>query len=183
LDLIHHTAKQMVGTANYSRHDLRDIEQDLIVDLLERLPKFDPAKATYATFVARVVERKRCNLMRDRQAERRDLRREETSLNDEVDIDDDGPMPLSNAISQDDAHRRMGKQTRSAEERNDLRSDLDSVLADLPPTLRRIAELLQSHSITDVAKLLGIPRGTLRSRHLKQLRTVLQSRGITGYFE
>ena len=102
LKLIHHKALQLVGKAGYTQNDLADIRQDLIATLLKRLPKFDPAKATYNTFVARVVERKICNLLRDRQAEMRDHRREECSLNDQVDAGEYESVERLATISQDD---------------------------------------------------------------------------------
>jgi len=117
LELVHHKAWQLVGKAGYTQDDVDDIKQDLIVDLLERLPQFDPAKATYNTFVARLVERKISNLLRDRQAEMRDHRREVCSLNEEIDTGEDEPVQRLTTISQDDQDIRTGKYARPAEER------------------------------------------------------------------
>jgi len=181
LELVHHKAWQLVGKAGYTQDDVDDIKQDMIVDLLERLPKFDPAKATYNTFVARLVERKICNLLRDRQAEMRDHRREVCSLNEEIDTGEDEPVQRLTTISQDEQDIRTGKYARPAEERAHLQLDMDSVLDGLPPELRQVAEMLQTKSVSEVARELGIPRRTFREKHLMQLRDVFAAKGMGDY--
>ena len=181
LELVHHKAWQLVGKAGYTQDDVDDIKQDLIVDLLERLPKFDPAKATYNTFVARLVERKISNLLRDRQAEMRDHRREVCSLNEEIDTGEDEPVQRLTTISQDEQDIRTGKYARPAEERAHLQLDMDSVLDGLTPELRQVAEMLQTKSVSQVARELGIPRRTFREKHLAQLREVFAAKGMDDY--
>jgi len=181
LELVHHKARQLVGKAGYTQDDVDDIKQDLIVDLLERLPQFDPAKATYNTFVARLVERKISNLLRDRQAEMRDHRREVCSLNEEIDTGEDEPVQRLTTISQDDQDIRTGKYARPAEERAHLQLDMDSVLDGLTPELRQVAEMLQTKSVSQVARELGIPRRTFREKHLTQLREVFAAKGMDDY--
>ncbi len=181
LELVHYKARQLVGKAGYRAQDVDDIKQDLIMDLLERLPQFDPAKATYKTFVTRLVERKISKLLRDRQAERRDHRREVCSLNEEINTGEYEPMQRLTTISQDDQDIRMDRYARPAEERAHLQLDMDSVLDDLTPQLRQIAEMLQAKSVSQVARELGIPRGTFRVKHLRQLREVFAAKGMDDY--
>ena len=179
--LVHHKARQLVGKAGYTPNDLDDIKQNLIADLLERLSKFDPAKASYNTFVARVVERKISNLLRDRQAERRDHRREACSLNEEIDIGEDEPVQLMTTISQDEQDIRTGKYSRLADERAHLQLDMDAVLAGLPPQLRQAADMLRTKSVAQVARKLGIPRRTFREGYLVQLRVIFASKNMDDY--
>ena len=181
LELVHHKARQIIGKAGYTRDDLDDIKQDLIVDLLERLPKFDPAKATYNTFVARVVERKICNLLRDRQAEVRDHRRNVCSLNEDIDTGEGEPVQRVTTISQDDHDVRAGKYRRPAEERAHLQLDLEAALADLSPELRQTAVLLQTMSVSQAAREMGVPRRTFREKHLVQLREAFKAKGLNLY--
>jgi RNA polymerase sigma-70 factor, ECF subfamily len=181
LETVHHKARQLVGKAGYTKDDVDDIKQDLIVDLLERLPRFDPAKATYNTFVACVVERKISNMLRDRQAERRDRRREDCSLNDEIDDGDEVPVQRLATMSQDKHDIRTGKYPRSAEEREHLRLDIETVLASLPPHLRRAAELLQSLPTAQVAREMGVAHATFYHKYLKRLRAVFAAKGMGDY--
>lgn len=181
LKLVHYKARQIVGKAGYTQSDIEDIEQDLIMDLLERLPKFDPAKATYNTFVARMVERKISNLLRDRQAEMRDQRRNVCSLNEDIDTGEGKPVQRVTTISQDDHDIRTGKCGRSAKERAHLQVDLETVLADLSPELCQAAVLLQTTSVFQAAREMGVPRRTFREKHLVQLHKAFTAKGLNHY--
>ncbi len=183
IETINHKARQLVGKAGYTRNDVEDIKQDLIADLLERLPKFDPAKATYNTFVARVIERKISNLLRDRRAEVRDHRREVCSLNEEIDTGEDEFKQRVTTISQDDQELRLGRYRQRAEERNDLKLDIQQVLAGLPVDLRRAAELLQAHSVAQAAREMGVPHATFYDNYVKRLREIFAAEGLTEHLE
>ena len=54
--LIRFKARQLVGQAGFTASDREDIEQKLILDLLRRLPKYNPKRAQLNTFIARVVD-------------------------------------------------------------------------------------------------------------------------------
>ena len=177
-DLIHHKARQLVGTAGFTRDDVEDLEQEMRLGLLERLPKFDPSKATYNTFVSRLIERKISNLIRHRMREIRDFRCEEGSIHDVVECGDEKVERIE-TVTQDEQDFRLGKHMRSEEERRDLKLDIPLVLSKLPPDLRKLAELLQTLSITEAAHDLGIARPTVYDR-LKRLRQTFEELGIHG---
>jgi len=181
LGQINRKARQLVGKAGSTFDDLEDIKQDMAMDLLERLTKFDPSKSNYKLFVTCVVDRKRRNLMRHRQMAMRDHRREVCSINDEIDVGQDGPVQRLATISQDEQDIRRGKYRRPAEERGHLHLDIEAVLADLPPDLRRAAEMLQSKCVSQVARELRVPRRTFRDKHLAQLREIFYAKGLGEY--
>lgn len=180
MTLVHCKARQLVGKAGYTPDDIKDIEQDLIQDLLERLPKFDPAKATLNTFAARVVERRLCNLLRHRHTEMRDPRREAFSLNEEVETDD-GPMERHETIGQEEIDPFTGRCHQPAAERVHLQMDLDAIIAGLSPELRQIADLLRTLSVAEVARELGISRRTFREKHMAQLRAIFAASRMDDY--
>lgn len=179
LEVAHHKARQLVGKAGYTQDDIEDIEQDLILDLLERLPKFDPSKAKYSTFITRLVERKISKLLRDRLAEIRDYRRVACSLNDEIDFgDDEPPAQRVSTVSQSDHDRRTGNNTLPAVELIDLRCDIETALKQLPAELRGVAEMLAEMPIAVVARKLGIPRATFYDNQLAQIRAAFEDAGL-----
>ena len=178
-DLIHHKTRQLIGTAGFTKDDVEDLEQEMRLDLLERLPKFDLSKGTYNTFVSRLVERKICNLIRHRTQEMRDFRCEEGSIHDVVKCGDEKVEHIE-TITQDEHDFRWGKYSRPAEDRMDLRLDISMVLPKLPPKLRKPAELLQIMSITAAARKLGIPRSTLYDR-IARLRRIFEKVGLTNH--
>jgi len=44
-------ANQLIGKAGYKRDDYDDIIQEIILDVCGRLPKYDPEKSKFETFV------------------------------------------------------------------------------------------------------------------------------------
>ena len=178
--LIHHKAPQLVGKAGFTADDVEDIEQEMRLDLLQRLAKFDPAKATYNTFVARLVERQMSDMIRHRKQDMRDYRREESSLQDIVESGGNGDEMVEHieTVTQDEQDHRFGRRIRSEQERLDLRLDVPVVLSKVPPELRKLAELLQTVSISQAARELGIPRSTMYLSHLPKLRQAFKDMGL-----
>ena len=181
LDMINIKATRLVGKAGFTLDDIEDIKQEMILSLLERLPKFDPDKSNYKLFVTCVIDRKGRDLVRHRESEMRDHRREVCSLNDEIDVGETELVQRSSTICQDDHDICTGKYRRPAEERAHLRLDLETVLANLSPELRRAAALLQTMSATQAARQMGVPRRTFRDKHLAQLREAFTAEGLNHY--
>lgn len=181
LELIHHTARRLVGTAGFTRDDVEDIQQDLALELLERLSKFDPSKATYNTFVARVVERKVSKMIRHRLQKGRDYRREEYSLNAEFSDRFGKRHQHAQMIGGEKGKRHLGREARSEIEQVELEMDVAAVLVDLPPDLRQVAEMLTTMPVAQVAQALGVPRATFYDNHLARLREAFEAKGLREY--
>jgi RNA polymerase sigma-70 factor (ECF subfamily) len=177
---IRRRARQLARTAGFAAQDIEDIRQDLIVDLLERLPKFDPAKASYNTFVTHVVDSKVATLIRDRNCKKRDPRREQRSLNECIDDGEGGSVEHVQTIAAEEADRRLGRQARSDQETVELALDIEEVPKRLPDNLRRLCELLKTGSIADAARAMGVPRTTLHG-HIVKLRNVLETIDLQNY--
>ena len=181
-NLIQFKARQLVNKAGFTKDDVEDLEQDMRLDLLDRLPKFDPGKAKYNTFVSRIINRKVCNLIRHRTQELRDYRCEDCSLHDVVEFGENGDEEIKriDTISQDEHDFRWGKNLLSSEDRLDLRLDISLVVSKLPPELQKVAKLLQTMSVTEAAHELGISRTTFYGR-IKKLRQTFDELGIQKY--
>lgn len=178
--LIRCKARQLVGKAGFTWDDVEDLEQEMRLDLLERLPKFDPDKASRTTFVARVIEHKISKLCRHRKQQRRDYRRESGSLNDPIADGEGKTIEHAYTIGQDEVDIRMGHRRRSLEEEAHLRLDVSLVMSGLPESLREIAERLKTETITEAAKSLGIPRSTLY-RSIGRLKVIFEDAGLRDY--
>jgi len=181
MDMVSTKATQLVGKAGFTSDDVEDIKQEMILDLQERLRKYDPSKSDYKLFVTCVVDRKGRNLIRHCKTGIRDHRREGCSLNDEINVGEDEPVQRLTTISQDDHDIRLGKYRRPAEERTHLHMDMETALADLSPELRQAALMLQTMSVSKVACELGIPRRTFRDKYLAQLREAFKAKGLDQY--
>ncbi len=183
VQLIKHKARQLVGRVGYTKHDREDIEQDLTVDLLHRLPKFDPTKATRNTFIARVVEHGVARLIERREAMMRDYRLCIGSLNDHIVIGEDEHIERGDLLNRDTYMESVGNPVMSLAERVAMRVDLERLLATLPPELRDLwARVEEGQNFTDISQETGIPRGTLYDR-MKKLRKLAEDAGLRAYLD
>jgi len=169
-------ASRLVRTAGFSESDRDDLEQELVLDLLERLPKFDPERATLPTFVARVIAHRVSALVGARCTAHRDGRLNVLSLQDEIDDGEGAGVERWTEIAEGDDRRRSETEGRDADV--DLRLDLAAALAALPPGLRALCVRLSRRSITEVARGHGVPRTTLYER-ITEIRVRLASAGLS----
>lgn len=119
--------------------DSEELTQALLARLIEVLPRFDPrGTATLTTWVFTVAHR----FLLD---ERKRFRPKLVPVRDEADVADDGATHVWRA---------------------ELRKALDRALSSLPEEQRRPLVLVHvfDHVLDDVAKVEGVPVGTIKSR-------------------
>jgi RNA polymerase sigma-70 factor (ECF subfamily) len=178
--LITFKAKQLTAHPGFSEADREDLEQELLLDLLRRQPKYDPSRAQNSTFVARVVEHRAATLIEERKAGLRDYRLQAFSLNDHIEDEDGVRCERSETFDLDDYLLRTGRQSRSSDELRDLGIDVHSVVDQLPPKLRDMCQRLMRDSITDVSRETGIPRSTLYGI-IDKVRAAFKNAGLEDY--
>jgi RNA polymerase sigma-70 factor (ECF subfamily) len=178
--LIKFKARQLVGKAGYTESDRPDLEQEMMLDLLRRLPKYDPARAMRTTFIATVVEHCVARLIESRRAEMRDHRREAGSLDERIEGKHGTSVAVGQTIDQESYWRRRHGLVRSQADRTDLGVDLEAALAELPPELREVCEELAVWRIFEVAKRTGISRPAVYDA-IKKLRARLEDAGLKDY--
>ena len=164
-------ARQLVGKAGYTRSDRPDIEQELLLDLIERLPDYDSSRASRHTFIARVIDHKVASLLDYRRAAKRDPARLDCSLHTPVTGEDGEPAALSDLIEAESA--------RSARA-SDLAMDFESLLAELPPTLREVCRRLPHSTVREIADELGVTRRTIH-RWKKELQRRCEGIDLDDY--
>lgn len=170
MDMIRIKANQLSRTSGFTAHDVEDIQQELALELIRRLPMFNPAKARRTTFASMVVRNRIRNLVRDRNAEMRDPRLNGPSLNEITHTKEGEEIELIEMVSQDEADIVNGNRTTRPDEGVALRVDVGNVLARLPRHLRQAADLLSRMSVTDAADALGMPRTSFRKQRVRHLR-------------
>ena len=169
-DLIRIKARRLVGYYGFTRDDLEDLEQDLTLDVLERMSMYDEHRGSLRTFIDRITTHKIANIIRDRRRLKRDYSRIAWSLDEEVTTDDGHAARRGDGISQDDFDLEMGTASRSAIERHDMCMDIARYFNVLSPSLQLVAVLLTATSTSRTAEALGVPRGPFYGRELAQLR-------------
>lgn len=126
-----------------------------------------------------MIERHTANILRNKQAAKRDHRRI-SSLNVTINIDDDETAELAQAISQRELNARRGCHPRSDEELAHHAQDMAEVMATLPDELRELAERLKTQNVSEVARDIGIPRTTLHES-VRHLRRRFESTGLKEF--
>ncbi len=180
VNLIKYKARKLVGCAGFTEFDREDIEQELYLDLLQRLPKFNTERATRHTFIDRVTSHKIATIIEARKAGKRDYRLCSCSLNDLLKDEEGNTIERMETIDQDDYLRRTGKLSRSTAEVHDLSIDANKAMETLPPELRELCQRLKSETVTEISCDTGIPRSTIYE-HIKKLRAIFEANGLKDY--
>lgn len=164
--LIRLKARQLIGRYGFKRSDREDIEQDLTLDLLTRLDRFDLGKGRPATFMRLVVDRRAASLVRERKALMRDHCRTNHSLDELSDENGDGTFT---------------EPTLDDRDQQDLAIDMTEALEALPGELRSIAEdLRDGHKLAEIARQRGCSREVMRGK-VRHIRKHFAQRGLDEY--
>lgn len=176
---VHFVVGQTMEQGEYSPSDREDLEQEMILKLLEGRRHFDPQRAQWVTFAARIVEAHACDLLRRRSAEKRDDR-EVDSLHEMVLIDEGELVEMIQTIGHESRAAHRGYVSRTEEELHQLHLDLEEVLEALPADLCHLAQQLKQSSLAQIAREMGVTRGTLRGQ-LKRLRQYFHREDFQQY--
>jgi RNA polymerase sigma-70 factor (ECF subfamily) len=185
--LIKHKARQLVGRAGFVEADRHDLEQELVIDLLRRLPRFDPAIAKRETFITRIVQHHIATIIESQKAGIRDYRQHAGSIDERREEDDGSSADSPPVLNQDEYLRETLTSARRDEDLHALRLDIEKVLSELLPSdssidLRALCARLQTSSVTDVSRETGVPRGTVYEA-IQKLRTRFERAGLSIYLE
>jgi RNA polymerase sigma-70 factor (ECF subfamily) len=179
LKLIRERVKRLIGRHGFTASDRDDLEQDMALHLLECLRRQQQPIDAPEGFFRKVIADYAVSLVRRRKAEKRDHRRQ-SSLHEKV-LDEDGEyVERARTIPEDHVQSRLQTAPRSRLDEVELVHDVAAVLAKLPPELRDLCERLKHHSITEVARQLGVPRTTLHDA-IRRLRQHFEEAGLRDY--
>lgn len=168
-------ARQLAGKAGVTQSDVEDIEQDIRLDVLRRLPRFDPAKSNRHTFIAMVVRRCVASILERRRAEKRNFGLRPRSLNAPIRDAQGREVELHQTLAGD-----AGRPGRSEEELRDLRADVQSAVTSLPEHLRPWCKVFAELGIREASRELSVPRCRLQ-RFKAEIREAFEEAGLADY--
>ena len=177
--LIRRKIQQLIGKAGFTAQDREDLEQQFHLRVLQALRSFDPAVAHERVFLTAVVDRQGANLLRDKQAAKRNRRRV-VSLNVTVYVEGEGPTELVQMIGRRELDARLGLETKSEQEQLERALDVAAVIAALPEPWRELASRLKTQTMQQIADAMGIPRTTLNDRK-REIRQVFERANLKDY--
>lgn len=178
--LIHRTAIRIIEKSRLTGADKGDIQQDLWLELLTRLPKYQVHRGHPRAFITLVLKNHAASILKAMTAAKRARGVPIRSLNKVISDDSDDPQELHETISVDDYLRLTRGPVRTEEERLDLALDVREFIAKLPPSDRVVCLLLIERDVTDIAGVIGIPRSTLRDL-ISRLRSTTEGLGMDDH--
>jgi DNA-directed RNA polymerase specialized sigma24 family protein len=163
LETIRLKALRIAKRAGLPTSDVPDLEQDIALEVWQRLPRFNADRCDdQAAFVRMLVAHAVSTVLRGRV---RQLRRAPVSLEAVLRHTDQRPGepvdPKSSHAAADSA----------------LALDVEAILKTLPRKLRRVAEALKTRSVTAAARHLGLSRQAVY-RRLEAIRKVFVGAGL-----
>jgi len=176
---VRHTTHALVRRGRIQEADREDLEQELMLDLLRRLPRFDPARATLRTFVSRVVRHRGAQIIAATWSAKSNGRRAAVSLHDLVEDGTGESVERWETLDEETGRRRSGG-VGDAEVARDIRIDLDGVLGDLPPEERDLCDWLLHHSVTEAARSKDTSRASIW-RRMQPVRARFATAGVDAY--
>jgi RNA polymerase sigma-70 factor (ECF subfamily) len=179
VNLIQVKACQLIDHPGFCRADREDIEQELMLDLLTRLPKYDPGIAERTTFISRIVNRRVASIIAARKAGNRDWRMNSFSLNSN-DPACEEPTERQERISEGEYLMRVGLISRPPEDQRDLVMDMARAFEFLPENFRDLCERLKTQTVSEIALELGIPRSTIYEA-IQKVRDIFEAAGLKNY--
>jgi len=158
--------------------DAEDIEQDLRLDLIRRIPCFDETRASFETFADRLIAHRVASLAATTAAKRAD--RSMKSLEAPIAPDgEDGGLTLADVTPEDAALYAPSALGLAAG--NGLGYDVALLLHALSPSCRSVAIALGNMSVAEAASALGLHRSSVYARIVK-IREVATGLGLQEYF-
>jgi RNA polymerase sigma-70 factor (ECF subfamily) len=141
---------RFIGSAS----EAEDLTQDVFIKVFRNLDSFDPAKGAFNTWLTTLTR----NMLVDNYRRAR-MDRVTDSLNETVGGEEDGPSKLE----------RLADTGRSQEQHVaglELRAQIQEALKQVSPELREAVILrdLEDMDYKDIAEVLGVPQGTVKSR-------------------
>lgn len=165
--LIYRYARSLIRRPEFRGTDVEDLAQDLMLDVVRRLPRYDVARAKLTTFLFRLIEREMADLVEKATAKKRRGRRREEVLNGET-------------VTSEKLRRHRGTTSVDGREKFEREQDLAAALKGLSPHLRARCELLKEHSPSAIAEMLGIPPEAVQD-DIERIRSHFVDHGLDDF--
>ncbi len=164
---VRYHARKLVRHPSIHSMEIEDIEQELMLDVLSRTQAYDPEKASWRTFVDRILNHKIANLIEDAKALKRGGGVRAMSLD----------ALLENPEGEDDEHPDPAGDPTEAMH---LAIDLKQAMQVLPQSLVVLMFQLGEHNPSELSRMTRVPRATLYGS-INTLRGTLREQGVHHY--
>lgn len=161
--LVRHRAKQLSRKPGFREDEYDDIRLELLAGLLARLDRFDPRRASFHTFVDRILHSLVADIVRQRKRLKRGGGRTVFSIEETCEETCDGASSLRARLNDADGRRRIGATPSSDIEQFEVADDIGVIVDRLPENLQSVCHLvMQGESEASIARILNISRRQAR---------------------
>jgi RNA polymerase sigma factor (sigma-70 family) len=180
--MVKHKARKAVGKAGIKKHDLPDIEHDLMLALLKGMKRYDSAKSKRRTFASMLLNARLNSIYRFRLNPSRKPYLEWSSLNVKIETGENEFSELIELVNSNGTLEDEGLIPFDFWEKENLRIDMASVIKRMPEKLQNICKCLQKKGISATAKELHISRTTIY-RSIDEIRRFFINNGLEIYLK
>jgi hypothetical protein len=165
----------------YPSQDLRDVEQELTVYVLERMDRFDPQRGSISTFLKHALKSGIAAIARKSQAACRSLPADKAwePLDSMVSSPGGPPTQLIQTLTHDDVERRTGVRSKTSSELFELEEDIDSMIDSMPDSQQSICRGLMADGVTKTQKKSGLTRLQFQDA-ISDVAATMKKGGYTG---
>ena len=149
--------------------DTDDVVQEVVIRVLEQLPRYDSKRSSLRTFQNRLIDRAFVDHVRHERAVKRGRNRVRCSSN-------------FDGVADGQSYRDAGRRTRPHTELTDLAMDLDEATQGLEPGQQCLCAQIKQKPVLEVANDEGVVRGTIY-RRLRPIRAAFDSLKLAEYLD
>jgi RNA polymerase sigma-70 factor (ECF subfamily) len=169
-----HYARRIVRSLRLTAEDVADIRQELLLEVVRRAPRFDPARAAWPTFIDMIIRH-----AADELAARLVCgQRHNAGFLDDLTTRCHGVrVRLTEVVSESEGFGALWSGAGDSFTEVDRRIDIERFVERLPDSLRRLCRLLQTELPADAQRLSGLSRSEFY-RQLDELAMRLRAHGL-----
>jgi hypothetical protein len=171
------SARKLIGKCGITSDDLEDIKSEMMLDVLERLPRHNQDMWSYKTFIPQVIRHKVHHILRDRCRQKEIFWGKLQSLEELFDTEFDGNTVEISFKNKVYDHSRL-----CSDQLFDLKLDLKDVISGLTDIQRQCClAILDGKPLSRIAENNGIPRGTFYKNVINPIREAFKKAGLKDY--
>jgi DNA-directed RNA polymerase specialized sigma24 family protein len=133
--------RKLKAQKRFALDDVRDLEQELMLEVFSKIDRFVPAKGQLVTFVSAVLKRKSHNMTKIKMQKKRGKNYTIISLGDDEIMDVSHSPELQN-----------------------IAIDVGKAIEMLPATFKTMCETLKHHNVPETAEILGKSKSYIYDR-------------------
>lgn len=170
---------QLLRMAEFASDDEDDLTQEFFIRLTEAIKQHREDVGHRNPYIVSVVDNHVATLLEHRRAGIR-YTEDSVSIDQRVKNSELGSVAIGDMLAERDATRRLQMRELSDHTYTNLKSDLAVVVDRLSEAEQRMVHLLRDHTVSEAAKVMGVPRSTLVS-WLKKIAAIFREAGLREY--